>query len=250
MATALITAVGRNDTDGPANFLMAHSAQPVELAGEVSRVFMGVQIQCAQCHDHPTDPWTRKQFHEFAAFFAGLRQPRPVTRPGQGQLPVFEVTVQRFPRYTMPDLKDPQTQVPVPARFFLASTEPPLASGLTTDQRRALAASFVTGQDNPWFARAFVNRIWYALNGTGFYNPVDDLGPTRDATAPEVLEVLAAQWQQGGYDVHWLFRTILNTRTYQREVRSLGSPSQALFASSCPVRLRSDQILDALARAP
>jgi Protein of unknown function (DUF1549)/Protein of unknown function (DUF1553) len=248
VATALITAVGRNDTSGPANFLMAHSAEPVELAGEVSRVFMGVQIQCAQCHDHPTDPWTRKQFHEFAAFFAGLRQPRRVV-PGEGQLPVFEVTVQRFPRYTMPDLKDPQTQIPVPARFFLASTEPPLASGLTTDQRRALAASFVTGQDNLWFAKAFVNRIWYALIGTGFYNPVDDLGPTRSAVAPEVLEAVASQWQQGGYDVHWLFRTILNTKTYQREVRSLGSPNQALFASSCPVRLRSDQLLDALTQA-
>jgi hypothetical protein len=249
VATALITASGRNDTSGPANFLMAHSAQPVELAGEVSRVFMGVQIQCAQCHDHPTDPWTRQQFHEFAAFFAGLRQPRQVTPPGQGQVPVFEVNVQRFPRYTMPDLKDPQTQIPVPPRFFLASTEPPLASGLTTDQRRALAASFVTGQDNPWFARAFVNRIWYALIGAGFYNPVDDLGPTRSANAPEILETLASQWQQGGYDVRWLFRTILNTRTYQREVRSFGSPNQALFASNCPVRLRSDQLLNALAQA-
>jgi hypothetical protein len=249
VATALITAVGRNDTDGPANFVMAQSAQPVEIAGEVSRVFMGVQIQCAQCHDHPTDPWTRKQFHEFAAFFGGLRQPRPVTRPGQGQLPVFEVAVQRFPRYTMPDLKDPQTQVPVAARFFLASTETPVPNGLTTDQRRALAASFVTGQDNPWFARAFVNRIWYVLIGMGFYNPVDDLGPTRHATAPEVLDALASQWQQGGYDVRWLFRTILNTRTYQRKTRSTGSANQALFDASCPVRLRSDQILDALVQA-
>ncbi len=253
VATALITAVGRNDTNGPTNFLMAHSAQPVELAGEVSRVFMGVQIQCAQCHDHPTDPWTRKQFHEFAAFFAGLRQPRPVTPPGQGQLlpwlaslPFACASSRLVP---LPDPKDPQTQIPVAARFFLASAEPPVANGLTTDQRRALAASFVTGQDNPWFAKAFVNRIWYALIGTGFYNPVDDLGPTRDAIAPEVLEALSSQWQQGGYDVQWLFRTILNTRTYQREIGSLGSPNQAFFASSCPVRLRADQLLDALAHA-
>jgi hypothetical protein len=250
VAKALITASGRNDASGPANFLMAQSGQAVELAGEVSRVFMGVQIQCAQCHDHPTDPWTRKQFHEFAAFFGGMRPPRQVVRAGQGQLPVFEIALQRGkPRYTMPDLKDPQKQIPIEPKFFLASSDEPVASGLTSEQRRSLAASFVTGQDNPWFAKAFVNRIWYALIGTGFYNPVDDMGPTRSANAPEILEALASQWQQGGYDVRWLFRTILNTQAYQREVRSMGSPNQAIFASNCPVRLRSDQLLDALSHA-
>jgi len=75
------------------------------------------------------------------------------------------------------------------------------------------------------------------------------MGPTRSCNAPEILDALAGQWQQGGYDVRWLFRTILNTRAYRREVRSLGSPSQELFASNCPVRLRSDQLLDALAHA-
>ena len=232
VATALITATGPNDTSGPANFLMAHMGQPVELAGEVSRVFMGVQIQCAQCHDHPTDPWTRKQFHEFAAFFAGLRQP-PGQPAGQGQLRVFEVAAQRVPRYTMPDLKDPQKQIPIAARFFLASRSR-RSKRPDLRPRRALAASFVTGQDNPWFAKAFVNRLWYALIGTGFYNPVDDIGPNRSATAPEVLEALAAQWQEGGYDVRWLFRTILNTKTYQREVRSLGRPNQALVRLGLP----------------
>jgi hypothetical protein len=250
VATALITASGRNDASGPANFVIAQTGQPVELAGEVSRVFLGVQIQCAQCHDHPTDPWKRRQFHEFAAFFAGLRQPRQVTPPGQGQLPVFAVAVQPGrPRYAMPDLKDPQVQIPVPPRFFLAGSEEPIPDGLTSEQRRALAAAYVTGQDNPWFARAFVNRIWYALIGNGFYNPVDDLGPARSANAPEILEAIASQWQQGGYDVRWLFRIILNTEAYQREVRSIGAPNQALFASNCPVRLRSDQLLDALAHA-
>jgi hypothetical protein len=252
VATALITAAGRNDASGPANFAVAQMGQPVELAGEVSRVFMGVQIQCAQCHDHPTDRWTRKQFHEFAAFFAGLREPRRVTRPGQGQIPVFEVPVQRGkPRYSMADLKDPQKQIAIQPAFFLdgGRSESTVPDGLTSDQRRALAASYVTGQDNPWFAKAFVNRIWYALIGTGFYNPVDDIGPTRTANAPEILDAIAAQWQQGGYDVRWLFRTILNTQTYRREVRSMGSPNQALFASNCPIRLRADQLVDALAQA-
>ena len=79
----MITATGRNDENGAVGFALAHEAQPVEMAGEVSRIFLGVQIQCAQCHDHPTDSWKRQQFHEFAAFFAGAR-PRQVVsgRPG------------------------------------------------------------------------------------------------------------------------------------------------------------------------
>jgi hypothetical protein len=230
--------------------VIAQMGQPVELAGEVSRVFLGVQIQCAQCHDHPTDRWTRRQFHEFAAFFAGLRPPTQVSPASGGELPVFAVGVRPGrPRYAMPDLKDPQVLIPVPPRFFLAETDEPVSDGLSSDQRRALAASYVTGQDNPWFARAFVNRIWYALLGSGFTNPVDDMGPDRVAVAPEVLEALASQWQQGGYDVRWLFRVILNTRAYRREVRSTGATDQATFAANCPARLRSDQLLDALSHA-
>jgi hypothetical protein len=259
VATALITAAGSNEADAAVNFTLGQMGQPVELAGEVARVFLGVQIQCAQCHDHPTDPWKRQQFHEFAAFFAGLQPPRPSIPPAQakaqGRLPGYVVPVQRgFPRYTMPDLKDPQAQIPVAPRFFLAlgteeSAPAPVPAGLTSDQRRALAASYVTGQDNPWFARAFVNRVWYALTGNGFYQPVDDMGPARTAFAPGVLEAIASQWQQGGYDVRWLFRTILNTRTYQREVRTPDSPSPERFAANCPSRLRADQLLDSLAQA-
>jgi hypothetical protein len=111
-------------------------------------------------------------------------------------------------------------------------------------------ASYVTGQDNPWFAKAFVNRIWAVLIGEGFYNPIDDMGPGREAHSPEVLEALASQWQQGGYDVQWLFRTILNTKAYQRKARATDSASEwTPFAANCPSQLRSDQILEALSQA-
>lgn len=248
IAHAMITAAGRTDEANPTALHFAHEAQAVELAGEVSRVFLGVQIQCAQCHDHPNDSWKRQQFHEFAAFFAGERI-RRASAPAQGQPAVFELLVQGKPRYTMPDLKDPQKQIPVAPKFFLGKAGP-LPQGLTAQERREAAASYVTGQDNPWFAKAFVNRVWYVLMGEGFYNPVDDIGPERTAKAPEVLEALASQWQQGGYDIRWLFRTILNTRSYQREIRSTYSESGKVpFASNAPSRLRSDQILDSLIQA-
>ncbi len=253
IAAGLITAAGRNDENGAVGFPLAYDAQPVELAGEVSRVFLGVQIQCAQCHDHKTDSWKQKQFHEFAAFFAGMK-PKAVVKASPGQLPVFAVVPQGSYRYTMPDKNYPAKPIHVAPRFFLSSSksnpEPVLPEALPPAERRAMAASYVTRQDNPWFARAFVNRIWYALLGESFYEPIDDIGPERTGKATEVLEPLADQWQKGGYDIKWLFRTILNTEAYQRRVRSTANAAgKTPFASNCPSRMRSDQVFDAFVQA-
>ncbi len=217
IAGGMITATGRVDENGAASLALAHEAKPVELAGEISRIFLGVQIQCAQCHDHKTDSWKREQFHEFAAFFSGTRA-KPIVRAMPGQLPIFEVEVQGRPRYMMPDLANPTKQIPIAPKFFLASarTDARLPESIDAVARRALGASYITGQDNPWFARAFVNRMWYALMGESFYDAVDDLGPERTPKAQEVIETLADQWQKGGYDIRWLLRTIMGTEGYQR----------------------------------
>ena len=245
---AMIAGTGETQKDGATVFAAAHNGQAVELAGEVSRVFMGVQIQCAECHDHPNDPWKREQFHQFAAFFGGV-----ISKPNAkgGMATGIEVSDRpNAPNYRMPDLKDPKTQIPVAPRFFLADSDVPTPGRLTSHLRRELAASYVVGQDNPWFAKAFVNRVWGTLMGEGFYTPIDDLGPTRKAAAPEVIDALADAWQKGGYDVRWLFRTILNTRAYQREFRSTASAAgKTPFAANCASRLRADQIFDALAQA-
>jgi len=92
--------------------------------------------------------------------------------------------------------------------------------------------------------------MWYALLGESLYEPIDDIGPERTAKAAEVLEPLAEQWQKGGYDINWLFRTILNTESYQRRVRSTANEAgKTPFASNCPSRMRSDQVFDALVEA-
>ncbi len=251
---AMITATGRNDEPGPVPFPLAYAAQPVEMAGEVSRIFLGVQIQCAQCHDHKTDSWKREQFHEFAAFFAG-GQVRRLDKGGMGKPAVFAMEPQRRARYTMPDKQTPTKQIPMPPRFFLTAAgskaaDPALPVDLSPEQRRELIASYITGQDNPWFARAFVNRTWYALMGEAFYEPIDDMGPERTAQAAEVLIPLADQWQRGGYDIRWLYPTILNTQAYQRRVRSTANyAGRTAFAAGCPSRLRSDQIFTSLQQA-
>ncbi len=253
IVAGMITATGRNDENGAVALSLAHEARPVEMAGEVSRIFMGVQIQCAQCHDHKTDAWKRRQFHEFAAFFQGVR-PKQVEKGGMGVLPVFAVVEQGPRRYTMPELDNPTKQIPIAPRFFLASSKtnpaPLLPEGLAITERRAMAASYITGQDNPWFAKAYINRVWYVLMGEAFYEPIDDIGPERDPKAPEVLNPLAEQWQKGGYDVRWLFRTILNTDALPPPGGSTANAAgKTPFASSCPSRLRADQVFDALAQA-
>lgn len=247
ITTELITATGSFDENGASAFALAETSAPVEMAGEVSRIFLGVQIQCAQCHDHPNDPWKREQFHELAAFFQGANSRRAGAQV-KGVRAVFEVVNQPgIPRYTMPDLKDPTVQIPIKPKFFLASSEQPIPEKLPVKARRELAARYVTAQDNPWFAKAFVNRTWASLIGEGFVNPIDDLGPTREVHHAELFDDLAAQWQAGGYDVRWLYTTILNTKAYQRQIRSTNTAAgRTAFAANCSSRLRSDQILDAL----
>ncbi len=148
---------------------------------------MGVQIQCAQCHDHKTDSWKRRQFHEFAAFFTGV-QPKQVVARTKDQPPVIEVLTRGPRRYFMPEMDNPAKQIPIAPRFFLAGSKsnpaPTLPEGLAVKERRAMAASYITGQDNPWFAKAFINRVWYSLMGEAFYDPVDDIGPERTCKAP------------------------------------------------------------------
>lgn len=245
----MLTATGSTDENGATALLIAHTNnqrfQPAEMAGEAARIFLGIQLACAQCHDHKTDPWKREQFHELAAFFAGTQVRR------NGPPPVIDRTVSNqsgVPRYGMPDLENPQRSIPVQPRFFLARDEKPLPR-LSAEARKALAASYITGQDNPWFAKAFINRVWYALLGEAFYLPVDDMGPNREAVAPAVLDRLAAEWAAGGYDIHWLFRTILNTDLYQRRGSAPVLEADRSIAEICPSRLRADAILDSLVLA-
>ena len=250
IARSVITANGKPAENGPAVFLVAHAdtgkVPAEEVAGEVSRIFMGVQIACAQCHDHPSDVWKREQFHQFAAFFPGIRFNRRPAQPADA-----EIFTQPRASHKLPDAKDPaKPGTEIEPKFFLASSETPVPKGLTAQQKREVAASYVTGQDNPWFAKAFVNHAWRQLMGEGFYNPVDDMGPSREAKYPELLDALADQFAKGGYDVKWLYRTILNTNGYQREGRATNTEAGRIaFASNCPSRLRADVIFDALDQA-
>lgn len=257
IATAFITAEGNVVEEGATGLFMAQQGRPEETTAEIARIFLGIQIQCAQCHDHPTDRWKREQFHELAAFFPRVSV-RPV-RDSQGR--AFEVvgddTFRRFGRamndnrfrgtaeHHMPDLEDPSADGKLmQPKFFL--TGQTLKLGAKDQDRRQTLSDWLTDKDNPWFAKALVNRLWSELVGEGFYEPVDDMGPDRECNAPKTLDLLASRFAASGYDVKWLMATIMTTDAYQRRSDTRRAPDQQPFASSVAQRLRSDQLYNNL----
>jgi hypothetical protein len=212
-----------------------------EQAAETSRVFLGIQIQCAQCHDHPSDVWKREQFHEFAAYFARV-QSRPF-RDGN-RLAGLQLVSRFFGEHRMPAKKDPKQTAAMTPRF-LDGTGPGAGKG-DLDRRRSLADAIVS-KSNPWFAAAYVNRIWGELMGQAFYQPVDDLGPLKEATMPDVLVRVAGAFRGSNYDIKRLFRELMNSKTYQRQMRpGDGSEEHLLFAAAYPRRLDANSLWQAL----
>ena len=257
VAGEFLTATGDVRETGAAALIMAQDGRTEEVAAEAARVFLGVQIQCAQCHDHPYDRWKRQQFHELAAFFPriGVRPVQTATqrsfavvasdRPGRRRGANNEN--RPTPEHFMPDLDDPAAAgTRMQPRFFLtAATLPP---GAHDAERRATLAQWMT--TNEWFAKAIVNRLWAELVGTGFYEPVDDLGPDRSATAPQALDVLAGAFAASGYDLKWLLETICATEAYQRQSRPRAlSDERVPFSANVPQPLRADVLYNAVLSA-
>lgn len=257
VASQFITATGDVRDHGETALIMAQEGRTEETTAEVARIFLGIQIQCAQCHDHPYDHWKREQFHELAAFFPriGVRPVISVTK--RSFQVVASDNVSRVPKnddgnrptaeHYMPDLKkpsDPGTRMQ--PKFFLTGATLPYGS-LDVDRRETLA-KWLTG--NKWFSVALVNRMWAELVGEGFYDPIDDVGPDRTARAPETLKILADGFHASGYDVKWLVETICSTDAYQRQSRPREHGEEHVpFTSNVPQPLRADQLYNAVVSA-
>ncbi len=234
------------DKNGEAFFLASRIGPDAttEIAAETSRIFLGVQIQCAQCHDHPSDIWKRQQFHEFAAFFARLKQ-RPV-RDGMRQAGM-ELISTSFGEHRMPDKEDPKKTTALTPKFIDGKSPKSARFTISDQERRQALAEFVTSKDNPWFAGAFINRLWGELMGQAFYQPVDDMGPQKDAVMPEVLARVAAAFRTSDYDIKGLFRAIMLSETYQRQIRpGESSDDHLLFAANNPTRMSANTLWQTL----
>jgi hypothetical protein len=259
IATEFITAEGNALEQGACGLIVAQQGQPEEITAEVSRIFLGVQLSCAQCHDHPTDRWKREQFHQLTAFFPRVSS---IIRFQQGEAPTVTVSVNdsalgsRFrgpmnfrrrgsPEHYMSDLKDPQSRgtLMTPVLFATGQTLP---LGTPDADRRGTLAQWITAKDNPYFAQAFVNRMWSELTGEGFYEPVDDMGPDRTAVAPQTLDYLGKEFADSGYDIKWLFQAIMATDLYQTPSAPRRGPDDPPMQHNVAQRLRADVLFDNL----
>ncbi len=232
------------DKNGQAFFMMSRFGADAntEIAAETSRIFLGMQIQCAQCHDHPSDVWKRHHFHEFAAHFA-RRKEAPIFE--EKRIIGYRIISLPFAEHRMPDRDDAKKTTMVHPKFLDGKNT---AGKFASDEkRRSSLVDAMVSKDNPWFAAAFVNRIWGELMGQSFYMPIDDLGPGKDAVMPEVIARLAAGFRGSNYDIKQLFRDLMTSEAYQRQIRQgKFSEEHLAFASSQPVRLSADALWDTL----
>ncbi|MFO0883062.1 MAG: DUF1549 domain-containing protein [Pirellulales bacterium] len=257
VATEMITAVGDGEKYGATALIIAQQGKPEETVSEISRIFMGVQIQCAQCHDHPTDRWKREQFHELAAFFPRVAS-RVILTPDRRNVSVtasdffnpraVNVNNNRFrgsAEHRMPDLKNPESDGTLMTPVFFATGDK-LPIGTKDIDRRGELAKWVTEKENPYFAKAYINRMWSELCGEGFCEPVDDMGPDREVLAPQTLDYLAKEFTATNYNVKWLFQVIMNTALYQAPSSPRRNAEQTPFQANVAQRKRGDQIFDNL----
>jgi hypothetical protein len=246
IVTALVTATGINDECAPVNYLTSQFGNPIEIAGTTSRVFLGVQIQCAQCHDAKTEPWKREQFHELVAFFGRAKIIQHKDVNGRGT--PYAIEGREDGQYQMTSKRDAGRLIAMPPRFLTGES---VSMDAPDKERRLGLARFLTSPKNPWFARAYVNRMWTALMGWGFYPGVNDLGANAEPKFPEVLDLVAKEWIETGYDMKWLFRTLANTEAYQRRLqpRPHGDSEAMPLPTVCPNRLRPEQVFEAMVRA-
>jgi hypothetical protein len=240
MTREVLTASGAVNKTGPVVYWLANPTAD-KATDNVTRMFLGVQLQCAQCHNHPFTDWKQNEYWHMAAFFTRVRpdgNPQRAARNG-GTITISE-TPRRVNRRGLP----PSAKLLPPK--FLGGEQPNVKPN---EPVRPVLAEWMTSPSNPYFARAMVNRVWAQLFGRGFVNPIDDMHDGNPCSHPELLADLSKQFGAHGFDVKHLFRSLCNSQTYQRSSRSAGNnldASPELFARMAVKPLSPGQMFDSL----
>lgn len=233
MTREIITAEGPLAESSPANFFKA-VPQPGQASSTVSQVFLGVRIECAQCHHHPYDRWSQADYAGMTAFFAQLQRKNT---------PLGEVLVAEGD----PTAAHPRTGQPITAH---ALAQPMPDKNPAGDRRRELAA-WLTAGENPWFARNIANRVWAHLLGRGLVEPVDDFRATNPPTNPQLLDALARHFVEQKFDLRALTRTICASRAYQHAsaTNETNARDEQNYSRALYKRMDAEVLLDALCQA-
>lgn len=244
-ARDILAARGSTYANPSANFWRA-LRDPLQRAESVAQVFLGVRIGCARCHNHPFDRWTIDDYYGFAALFVQVDY-RVMENNRKDILDKHEfVGEQMVWLNRAAEMQNPRTKSAAKSRFLGAVT-PDIGNG----DRLGAAADWIASSDNPFFARAQVNRIWLHLMGRGLVDPNDDFRATNPPTNPELLDWLAKDFAGGGFRLKRTVKTIMLSRTYQlaATTRDRTIMSDDLHHSHALVQpLEAEQLLDALAQ--
>ncbi len=233
-ARQIITAQGSTLENGAGNFYVLHD-DPRAMAETTSQAFLGMSINCAKCHNHPMEKWTNKQYYQMANLFARVRAK---SGGAEGDQVVFVAN--------SGDLVQPLTgraQKPAPLDGAELSLE-------SAEDRRQPLAEWVVSPENPYFARAIVNRIWANFMGPGLVEAVDDMRVTNPASNEKLLSAMAQFLAQQKFDLKSLMRLILQSETYQRTSQPLAeNAADNRFYSHCyPRRLMAEVLHDAISQ--
>jgi hypothetical protein len=227
----LITGSGGTFENPEANYYQVQT-DTLKTAENTAQVFMGMRIQCAQCHNHPFDRWTMNDYYSFAAFFSQIGR-----KPGDD------------PRETVIfDKGDGEVKHPVSGKVMPPKYLGGDAPEIKKESRREVLAKWLASPENPYFARNMANLIWAHFMGKGIIDPVDDVRISNPAINPELLEALAAKLTEYKYDFKKLVRDICSSRTYQLSTRA--NDTNALddrnFSHANVRRMRAEVLLDCI----
>jgi len=234
-ARELLTASGSTLENPAANYFRV-AREPKLLMENMTQVFLGTRFNCNQCHDHPFERWTQRQYYDLSAYFADVgRQPA-----GGGDEIIFTMA-------SATPVVNPDTNQAVAPKF------PFTHSGMidASASRRVQLAQWLTADQNPYFAKSAVNRYWSYFLGRGIIDPVDDIRASNPPSNPELLDALTKDFVEHRYDLKHLIRLICNSATYQRslDTNQWNEDDTMNFSHALPRRLTAEQLFDAIIQA-
>jgi hypothetical protein len=258
---ALLKAEGNSVEDGPPMYFAQYRNQPEDASEAISQTFLGVQLQCARCHDHPFEAWTQLDFYGMAAFLSRLQivsagkqdnlSKFMVAEKSTGDIlftgPVKEQVAGKKGEPVKPKflLGEPLVEPAVPADFKERKFEDNQVPEKPLFSRKDQLADWITADTNPFFARAIANRLWAQYMGRGLVHPVDNMSESNQPTHPELLDRLAAELKSHKFDLKWFVRELVNSRTYQLSSRGSSDEPLPIWHEHGRVRpLSAEELMD------
>lgn len=241
----IVTAAGEEIATPPVTWYREVRDVPSQVE-DVCQLFLGTRMQCARCHHHPLEKWSQQDYYGMAAFFSQLayKKPAPLAKgekkPKDAPKPLTHV----YHENGVAKAQNPRTKLFVPPTALAAE---PMKLPADADPRLKLA-EWITAKENPYFAKALVNRYWKHFLGRGLTEPEDDLRITNPPTNPELLDGLAKFFVDNQYDLKKLVRAICVSTTYQLDARENASnkSDRQNYSHFMPRRLQAEVLFDAI----